>query len=299
MSEHGDIEALIEMFAHRLEQADVVFGHGTDNARDEAFALVTGGIKGRSLTRAVRRELVGLLGRRIEQRVPAAYLTGVVRYRGMALRVPPGVMIPRSPIAEALQGPVHPYLAEEPSRILDLCCGCGAIGLVAATTFPAATVDLADDDPAALDAARRNVRQAGRDVARRIEVLRSDLFANLGGRVYDLVLCNPPYVPTAQLDAVPEEFHHEPRRGLDGGADGLALWRRIIAALDAHLGAQGVLVGEVGSLDAEFDATFPELGAVWLDLQCAEVQADGRFGVFVVAPALRRGRDGVMPPASR
>ena len=287
--ENAEIEALVDEFAHRLASADVVFGHGTDNAWDEARRLVTGFLRGRELAAAAREQLHALLDRRIEERLPVPYLTGEAWFHGLRIRVAPGVMIPRSPIAEALAaGAVRPYLAGEPSRILDLCCGAGAIGILAAHLFPTAAVDLADDDPAARRMARDNALRAGGAVASRIAVVASDLFDSLRGRRYDLVLCNPPYVPTAELDAAPAEFRHEPRHGLDGGADGLTVWRRIVDRLDSHLAAEGVLVGEVGNLGREFDAAFPELGAVWLDLQQAEVQADGHFGVFASALALRK-----------
>ncbi len=283
----ADVEALIDDCAHRLAAADVVFGHGTDNAQDEAYRLVTGLLRQREKPAAVGPDLNALLLRRIEERTPVPYLTGEAWFHGMRIQVPPGVMIPRSPIAEVLADGIRPWLDAPPRRILDLCCGTGAIGIAAAGVFPDAVVDMVDDDAAALGAARNNVRQAG--AASRIEVIASDLFGSLGARRYDLVLCNPPYVPTAELDAAPAEFHHEPRHGLDGGADGLAVWRRIVAGLDAHLAADGLLLGEAGNLGHEFDKAFPELGAIWLDLQQAEAQADGGFGVFVAMPGLRKG----------
>ncbi len=209
------------------------------------------------------------------------YLTGEAWFGDLRLRIPAGVMIPRSPIAEVVARRVRPWLTVEPRGILDLCCGSGCIGIAAAHVFANATVDLVDDEPAAVAAARDNVRNTDRSVAARMEVIASDLFENLGGRRYDLVLCNPPYATTVELDAVPEEFRHEPRHGLDGGTDGLAVWRRIIAHVGAHLTPDGVLVGEAGNLSAAFDVAFPDVGAVWLDLEQAEPQEGGGFGVFV------------------
>ena len=276
-------EDLIDAFAARLRAADVVFGHGTDNARDEAWRLVTGILRGRRPTSALRGELEALLKRRIADRVPVPYLTGEAWFGDLRLSVPAGVVIPRSPMAEVVANRGRPWLEREPRRILDLCCGSGCIGLAAAHVFPDAEVDLVDDDPVAVAAARENLRSADPAVAARAEVIASDLFGNLGGRRYDLVLCNPPYVPTAELDAAPREFRHEPRHGLDGGADGLDVWRRIVSQVDAHLAPGGVLVGEVGGLGAAFDAAFPDLNAVWVDLVRAEVQDGGGFGVFVCA----------------
>ena len=276
-----DAEGLIEAFADRLEAEHVVFGHGTDNARDEAWRLVTGVLRGRRLTRRLAVELEGMLRRRIEDRVPVPYLTGEAWFGDLRLHVPPGVMIPRSPIGEVLATRVRPWLDRGPDRILDLCCGSGCIGIAAAYVFRGARVDLVDDDDAAVVAARENVGNSDPAISSRIDVVASDLFANLGGRRYDLILCNPPYALTAELDSAAQEYHHEPRHGLDGGADGLAVWRRIVADIGSHLNPGGILVGEAGRLSREFDAAFPQLHAVWLDLERAEPQPGGGFGVFV------------------
>ena len=272
--------ALLDDFAHRLAAAGVVFGHGTDNARDEAYRLLADAAAGEG-----EREPNALLERRIATRLPLPYLTRQAWFGGLRFDVEPGVMIPRSPIAEVLGTHIQPWLAHEPRRILDLCCGCGAIGILAALKFPEAMVDLADVDARALACARRNAAHHG--LADRVRVVQSDLFAGLGQHRYDAILCNPPYVPTAELDAAPPEFQHEPRLGLHGGVDGLDIWRRIVAELDSHLAPNGVLVGEVGNGAAAFAEAFPELEAFWLELERAEPQADGGFGVFI---AIRRGR---------
>ena len=273
-------------FAARLANEKVAFGQGTHDAESDAAALVDGylvsaGIaEGETLPDGVEAALNAMLEQRIGERRPAAHLTGVAWFAGEAWHVPPGVMIPRSPMAEVLLGRVAPWLRREPASILDLCCGNGSLGLVAARSFERARVDLVDVDPTALAAAQRNLA-ARAELAGRVRVVRSDLFAGLGGQLYDLVICNPPYVPTAELAAVPEEFRHEPRLGLDGGEDGLELWRRVVDGLDAHLCSGGVLLGEAGAASATFDAAFPHLGAVWLDLEQAQRQEDGSFGVFV------------------
>ena len=280
-----DVETLIGRFAVRLGAAEIAYGHGTDNPRDEAYRLVVGGLRGRVLTPASHAELEALLEQRIRAHVPVPYLTGEAWLGGVRFDVPPGVMIPRSPIAAVLAAGVAPWLAVLPGRILDLCCGSGALGILAARAFPGARVDLADDDARAIGAAAINVERAG--VGDRAELVRSSLFDGLAGRRYDLIVCNPPYVPTAELDSAPAEFGHEPRHGLDGGADGLAVWRRIVARLDDFLAHGGVLLGETGNVSAAFDAAFPHLRAVWLDIDGAERQAGGDFGVFVAAGALR------------
>lgn len=275
---------MIEAFAQRLANADIVFGHGTANAADEAYRLVTDTLRGAALTDRARQLLDAALTRRIAERLPVPYLTGTAWFGDLRLRVAPGVMIPRSPLGAVLADGVTPWRAGAPKRVLDLCCGCGALGIAAALKFSDARVDLVDIDAAALAVAADNARRAG--VSARTTVIASDLFAGVAGRRYDLILCNPPYVPSAQLDAAPAEFQHEPRLGLDGGADGLALWRRIVAGLHAHLAGDGVLLGEVGGLAYPFDRAFPHLGAIWLAIDGAEVQADGNAGVFVASPAL-------------
>lgn len=287
----NDVDALIDEYASRLCCADVAFGHGTDNAKDEAFRLVVDGLGDAPLTTTARRRLDELLTRRIAERVPVPYLTGKAWLGDVAFDVCPRVMIPRSPIAEVLASGVEPWLEAEPCRVLDLCCGVGALGILAALVFPDAKVDLVDMDPAALALARRNAGKFGDEVASRIRVVASDLFERLNEGHdedrYDLILCNPPYVPTAELEAAPPEFRHEPRQGLDGGDDGLRVWRRVVASLRAHLTESGVIVGEAGNISRAFDAAFPHLGATWLDLSEAEPQADGSFGVFVATPGLR------------
>ena len=280
-----DVETLIGRFAARLGAAEIAYGHGTDNPQDEAYRLVMGGLGGRALTSANGAELEALLERRISSRVPVPYLTGEAWLGGERFDVPPSVMIPRSPIAAVLAAGVAPWLAAEPGRILDLCCGTGALGILAARAFPCARVDLADNDARAIGAAAINIERGG--VGDRAELVRSDLFDGLAGRRYDLIVCNPPYVPTAELDSAPVEFGHEPRHGLDGGADGLALWRRIVERLDDFLEPGGVLLGETGNVSAAFDAAFPHLRAVWLEVDGAERQAGGDFGVFVAGGALR------------
>ena len=273
--------ALVEQAATALAGAELAFGHGTNNAFDEAVRLVAdSGARTKPALRA-------LLAKRIDNRVPVPYLTGVAWLAGIRFAIRAGVVIPRSPLAQALTGGLRPWLANPPRRVLDLCCGSGALGLVAAHVFPDAEVDLVDADATAIAVAKENAASVGAVIANRIRVIESDLFAALDGERYDLILCNPPYVPTAELDAAPPEFHHEPRHGLDGGTDGLAVWRRIVPQLPAHLRRGGVLLGEAGNIGQAFDRAFPELRAVWLDLDAAEPQADGGFGVFVSSPALR------------
>ena len=198
-------------------------------------------------------------------------------YWGLELDVDPGVMIPRSPIGGMIVEGLVPWIRRAPDNILDLCCGTGCLGALAARVFPDARIDLVDVDPKAIELARRNTAT----FADRVRVLEGDLFQPVGSSRYDLIVCNPPYVATDEYALAPAEYVHEPRLGLESGADGLDLWRRIMAALDDHLTPGGLLVGEVGNGAAAFDRSFPERQPIWVELAWAEPQADGTFGVFV------------------
>lgn len=256
--------------------AGVAFGHGTDNAWDEARWLVLGALHlpfdspdwvfDARLAARERQRLDALLARRIGERVPTAYLLGEAWFGGLRFRVTPAVLVPRSPIAELLARGCEPWLdGRAPLRILDLCCGSGCIGIAAALTWPDAEVVLADVSPEALEVARMNV--ALHDVAGRVRVVESDLFTALAGECFDLILCNPPYVDAADMATLPAEYRHEPQLGLAAGADGLDLARRILADAVPHLDCDGLLVLEVGNSADALEHTFPQLAFVWPDLE--------------------------------
>jgi ribosomal protein L3 glutamine methyltransferase len=259
-----------------FQRAGLHYGHGTDNAADEARWLVLGALAlphdsgewvlDARLATPEREQLAALLKRRVVERVPTAYLLGEAWFAGLRFAVDPRVLIPRSPIAELIEAGMEPWLAgHEPARILDLCCGSGCIGIAAALRFAAARVDLADLSTEALAVARGNVALHG--VGERTRAIESDLFAALGGERYDLILCNPPYVDAADMAALPAEFRHEPRLGLAAGADGLDLARRILAGARAHLGEEGWLVLEVGNSAAALEAAYPELPFIWPEFE--------------------------------
>ncbi|HVC01780.1 MAG TPA: 50S ribosomal protein L3 N(5)-glutamine methyltransferase [Steroidobacteraceae bacterium] len=255
-----------------LEAAAVHFGHGTDNARDEAAELVffAAGIahaRGARAYRnplepAVRRRIGRLLRRRIEQRMPLPYLTRRAFFAGMELYVDRRVLVPRSPIAELAADRFAPWIApRRVRRILDLGTGCGAIALACARAFPRARVDALDVSPAALAVCRRNARKLG--LADRLDVLQSDHFAAVAGRRYDIIVSNPPYVGRKELRDLPPEYHHEPQIGLAAGADGLASVRAILAGAGAHLDELGILVVEVGNTQRMLLRAFPRTRFVW------------------------------------
>jgi ribosomal protein L3 glutamine methyltransferase len=278
---------LLRWATTRLARADVYFGHGTDNAWDEAAALLCGWLSippdklgfvlSARLLDDERRELIRLVERRIVHRIPVPYLVGEAWFAGRRYLIEPGVLIPRSPIAELIEASFAPWLARPPQRILDLCTGCGCIGIACAHAFPAAEVVLADVDDAALELACKNVMLHG--VGDRVTALKSDLFAGLPVGRFDLIVTNPPYVDGADLAAMPREFQHEPLQALAAGEDGLAVVERILADAGAWLASEGILVCEVGASAPALLEAHPELPLVWPDLE------RGGRGVFVLDAA--------------
>lgn len=270
------IQDLIRWGASRFGTAKLCYGHGTDNAIDEAVMLVLGALhlepnlpdsyRTCRLTPQERARLAELIERRITEHVPVAYLTGRAWFAGLELAVGPQVLIPRSPIAELVEVGFEPWIdADRVLRVLDLCAGSGCIGIAAAAYLPEAEVDLADVSPAALALARENVARHG--LTDRVRVLESDLFAALGGERYDVIVSNPPYVPAGDLAELPPEYRHEPRIGLDGGLDGLDLALRILAGASAHLSDGGILVLEVGSVAPELEQRLPGCAFTWIDFE--------------------------------
>ena len=214
--------------ASRFNQAELWYGHGTDNAWDEALTLVLYGLHlpdeaGPELldARLLDSEkviLLELLRRRIEERIPVPYITGEAWFAGLRFQVDERVLIPRSPVAELIERQFSPWLERNPERILDLCAGCGCLGIACAYAFPDAEIELSDISTDALDVAEQNV--AGHGLRERVVVVESDVFAKVKG-TYDLIVANPPYVDAEDLAALPEEYHHEPMLALAAGVDGL------------------------------------------------------------------------------
>jgi ribosomal protein L3 glutamine methyltransferase len=279
------VGAAIERCAAALDRARAVFGHGTDNARDEAAELVffSAGLAhefgatayAKPLSAARRGRIDALLRERIRTRKPLAYLTRRAFFAGLELYVDERVLVPRSPIAELALQRFAPWV--EPRsvrRILDVGTGSGAIALACARAFPRARVDALDISPAALTVCRRNVRKLR--LRSRVAVLRSDHFAAVGGRRYDIIVSNPPYVDSREMRALPREYRHEPRIGLASGADGLDSVRVILASAGAHLRPGGILVVEVGNSERALLRSFPRLPFVWPQFQA------GGGGVFLL-----------------
>ncbi|MFN3297168.1 50S ribosomal protein L3 N(5)-glutamine methyltransferase [Caldimonas sp.] len=264
---------MIERMAARLDEAGVSFGHGTTNARDEAAWLTLwalglplddlDSVAARELDRADQARVNALIDERITSRVPAAYLTQEAWLQGVRFYVDERAIVPRSFIAELLaDGSIDPWLGEHTRAVLDLCTGNGSLAVLTAMAYPDVHVDAADLSEDALAVARINVERHG--LADRIRLVHSDLFEVLPGR-YDLILCNPPYVNTLSMAALPAEYQAEPDLALAGGEDGMDLIRRILREAPAHMNDHAVLVLEIGHERAHFEAAFPLLEAVWID----------------------------------
>lgn len=277
------IDVLIEWCAERLAGQPLWFGHGGANPRGEAELLVMGYLENHPLEANTRGEIEELLQRRIVQRVPSAYLTGEAWFADRWFAVRPGVMIPRSPIQELIRCDFRPWLRRLPETVLDICCGTGCLGIAAALRIPDARVMLADVDTAAVANARANIERFG--LVDRVEARQSDLLDGLDHQRFDLVLANPPYVPQREYQTLPPEYAHEPRHGLEAGADGLDCWQRLVAEVGPWLSADGLIVGEAGNTASALGAAFPHLPFVWPEIARAERLSDGGFGVFVLDAA--------------
>lgn len=269
----------------RFQAEQLFFGHGTDNAWDEARQLVLGALHlpwemadsylDCRLEDDERAHLQDLLQRRIEQRVPTAYLLGQAWFCGLPFIVDERVLIPRSPIGELIDRRFEPWLAQAPARVLDLCTGSGCIGIACAYEFLEAEVILADLSFEALEVANRNIEHHG--LEDRVYTVQSDGFDGLLKQRFDLILSNPPYVDAEDIADMPNEFHHEPALALACGEDGLDLVRRILAQAADHLTETGTLIVEVGNSQVHVEALYPEVEFTWLEF------ARGGHGVFLLA----------------
>ncbi len=271
--------------ASRFNEAGLFFGHGTDNALDEALALVLHALHLRHdlpadyLDARVTAEeaggIVALFRERVERRVPAAYLIGEARFAGLDFYVDENVLIPRSPIAELIERHFAPWLdPDHVSSVLDLCCGSGCIGIACAYAFPDALVDLSDISPAALEVATRNIER--HHLEGRVRALRADVYDGLDGERYDLIVSNPPYVSLAEMATLPDEYRHEPELGLEAGEDGMDVVGRILAGGADYLRPGGIMIVEVGASAELLMARYPDVPFLWLDFE------RGGDGVFVL-----------------
>ena len=271
--------------AARLARAHLFFGHGTDNPRDEAAALVLHALRlphaggaalyRRRVGRAAQQRAQQLIERRIRERIPAAYLTGVTWFAGARIEVDPRVLIPRSPLAELIERRFAPWI--DPARVrrvLDVGTGSGCIAIACARRLPRARVDAVDISDDALAVARSNVRR--HRLSRRVRLIRSDHFSALGSATYDIIVANPPYVGARELAGLPPEYRHEPRLALAAGRSGLDSVRVILAQAARHLRPRGLLIVEVGNSDQAVRRSWRHLPFVWLEFE------RGGGGVFLI-----------------
>lgn len=271
--------------ARQLRRADLHYGHGTDNPDDEAAALVfhaldlpwTQGpsVYQRRASAQQRRYLQQLLERRIHERIPAVYLTGETFFAGLRLRTDPRALIPRSPLAELIENRFQPFVdPKRLRRVLDIGTGGGCIAIAAARFLPRCLVDAVDVSDEALALARDNVRL--HRLGRRVKLQKSDVYAALKRRRYDIIVANPPYVGAREMARLPAEYAHEPRLALASGQDGLDVVRRILAGASQHLRPEGILVVEVGNSERAVKRVWPQVPFTWLSFE------RGGDGVFLL-----------------
>lgn len=269
-------------------QADVFFGHGTDNEWDEACNLVFQALNlpldmpverqqalyQASVMEAEKLVMLDWLQQRIELQRPLPYITNQAWFAGMPFYVDERVLIPRSPFAELIHKQFSPFLKVEPKHILDLCTGAGCIAIALANQYPDATIDASDIDTDALDVASMNIHEY--QLEQRVLPLQSDLFSALEGQQYDLIVSNPPYVDAQDMADLPDEFQHEPEHALAAGNDGLDLVDVILRQAANYMSQNAWLFVEVGNSEVHMAARFPNLMVTWCKFEL------GGSGIFAV-----------------
>jgi ribosomal protein L3 glutamine methyltransferase len=278
------VDALIERGARRLRRAQVFFGHGTDNARDESAALVghalalpalTPRVCARVTTADEQQRARALITRRIQERTPAVYLTGEIWFAGLKFRTDPRALIPRSALAELIERGYAPWInPHRVRRVLDIGTGGGCIAIASARRLPRARVDALDVSAQALQLAALNVRR--HRLGRRVRLLQSDYFSALSDERYDIIVSNPPYVGAREMRSLPAEYRHEPHMALASGRDGMDAVRAILKDARRHLNPGGILVVEVGNTEVAVRRAFCRLPFTWLTFE------RGGGGVFLL-----------------
>lgn len=269
----------------QFNRAQLFYGHGMASALDEAVYLSLYALHlphdfssqyfDTALTQSEKQAVFGLLKRRIEERLPAAYLTEEAWFAGLRFQINQNVLVPRSPMAELIEDNFEPWIeAETVENILDLCTGSGCIGIACAYAFDWASVDMVDISAEAIEVAQENVRL--HHLEERVSVIESDLFKNVAQRHYDIIISNPPYVDLEDMRALPEEYLYEPALGLAAGDDGLDLVIPMLRQAREYLTDQGIIVVEVGNSQYALQEAYPHVPFYWLDFK------RGGSGVFLL-----------------
>jgi ribosomal protein L3 glutamine methyltransferase len=276
---------IVRWSVSRFNEANLYYGHGPDNAWDEAVAMVlqllhlpqetTEQLFQARLTRDEKALIVEVVARRVDERIPLAYLTNQAWFCGQPYYVDERVLVPRSPFAEMIEKRFAQWIVEPPTHILDLCTGSGCIAIALAYEFENAQVDAVDISPDALEVAEINIEE--HQMMERVFPIQSDLFASLSGQKYDFIVSNPPYVDEQDMHDLPEEFQHEPELGLASGEDGLDLVNVMLQQASNHLTDDGWLFVEVGNSFVHMVHKFPGLELQWVEFE------NGGHGVFVVS----------------
>lgn len=261
-------------------EGNLTFGHGSTTAYDEAVYLILHTLHlpldtlepflDARLTLQEKAVLMALLKQRVDQKIPASYLTHEAWLGEFKFYVDERVIVPRSFIAELLRERLLPWVADadHTTSVLDLCTGSGCLSIIAAYAFPNAQVDAVDLSADALQVAQRNI--ADYQLQDRVHLIQSDLFMQLSGRQYDIIISNPPYVDAESVAALPQEYLHEPSLALGSGSDGLDATRKILEQAAAHLTPHGILVVEIGHNRDALEAYYPELPFTWLDVSAGD-----------------------------
>ena len=270
-----------------FNQAELFYGHGTDNAFSDAYILVMyalslpndvdESIMTCRLIDTEKLDILALFNRRIEEQIPVAYLTNIAYFAQLPFYVDERVLVPRSPIGELIENKFYPYVQpdQSPKRILDLCTGSGCIAIACASYFADAEVDALDLSIDALNVAQINIENHG--FSEQVIPIQSDVFSGVEGQTYDLIVSNPPYVDQQDMDSLPQEYHHEPEMGLGCGNDGLDIVRIILAQSAQHLNDGGLLFCEVGNSQVHVKALYKDVPFTWVNFE------RGGHGVFMLS----------------
>jgi ribosomal protein L3 glutamine methyltransferase len=279
------VRELIQRTEKQFSQTDIYYGHGTDNALDEAFYLVMVAVGlefdcgdealDEPLTQETLSHIESLIDKRINQRIPVAYLVNQAWFAGRQFYIDERVLIPRSPFAELITSQFMPWLSfSNVNSILEIGTGSGCMAIACAYEFPRANIDAVDIDDNAIEIAKENVSL--HDLEDKVHIIKSDLFEQLEGKKYDLIISNPPYVGYDEMQSLPEEYSHEPRHALEANDNGLELVGKILKQAAAHLNDNGVLVVEVGNSMDVLVKHYPKIPFIWLEFE------NGGDGVFLL-----------------